>query len=610
MNFTGNELDGGSKLGNITSAGVGSTTITGDVIVGDLETDTYTSVNEEFDSLNDKTRNITATALATTLDKNILTTGASNIELNSTDAISLISANRITINGGDYLNVTSDDKYLLEVEGDIEIITPLISITAPDITLEGVVKPFGATTTLGTSANPWLSANITELNTDLVQDTTGTTKIEMDPTDVAVTATNFTVNGDNLPNKITALETKTQDITTSGTETTITGTKLTLNPTGFMVISTPAISCGTAVFNLSGNLLGSSTSRIGNGGNVFLSTHIAEVNTGVIKDLTGTSNIQMNASSVDLSTGQFNIAADVLPVGTSTLGSPTSPWVLSHITQLEAGSVVTTDINSPNVITVNSGAGITLTGNTTVSNALTVFGTSSFNGVASFGTASATTFGVGANLGVGGNVDVGGLIDIGTGTNTISVDASSKNLVYTENSVAYPIAGPTVTPSAVVGSLSIDSATKALTYTDNSIEYPITGPNLSGTIDLIANTIFYSDSFVELYWEAGDGQPQYKILTPVEDLFYDHTIRYIKGGADGANPTYLFGAEGLETTSAFRYFTADGNRLSTYDAINFSGVYLITLCCEQLSRPAYEYTIFYGQANATGHFNVKVSTPN
>jgi hypothetical protein len=456
MNFTGNELDGGNKLGNISSVSVGTTTITGDVIVGDLETDTYTSVNEEFDSLNEKT----------------------------------------------------------------------------------------------------------------------------------------------------------QDITTSGTETTITGTKLTLNPTGFMVISTPAISCGTAVFNLSGNLLGSSTSTIGNGGNVFLSTHIAEVNTGVIKDLTGSSNIQMNASSVEVSTGQFNISADVVPIGTSTLGSSTNPWVLSNITQLEAGSVVTTDINSPNVITVNSGAGITLTGNTTVSNALTVFGTSSFNGVASFGTASATTFGVGANLGVGGNVDVGGLIDIGTGTNTISVDATSKNLVYTENSVAYPIAGPTVTSSGVVGSLSIDSTTKALTYTDNSIEYPITGPNLSGTIDLISNTVFYSDSFVELYWEASNGQPQYKILNPIEDLYYDHTIRYIKGGAVGANPTYLFGAEGLETTSGFKYFTDNGNRLATYDAVNFSGVYLITLCCEQLSRPAYEYTIFYGQANETGHFNVKVSTPN
>ena len=164
MNFTGNELDGGNKLVNISSVSVGSTTITGDVIVGDLETDTYTSVNEEFDSLNDKTRNITATALATTLDKNILTTGASNIELNSTDSISLVSANRITINGGDYLNVTSDDKLLLEVEGDIEIITPNISITAPDIILEGVVKPLGASTTLGTSANPWLSSHIKDLD--------------------------------------------------------------------------------------------------------------------------------------------------------------------------------------------------------------------------------------------------------------------------------------------------------------------------------------------------------------------------------------------------------------------------------------------------------------
>ena len=118
-------------------------------------------------------------------------------------------------------------------------------------------------------------------------------------------------------------------------------------------------------------------------------------------------------------------------------------------------------------------------------------------------------------------------------------------------------------------------------------------------------TTFYTDSMIELRWDATFKQPQWRRVGTPADEWFDNTIVFSKP------PTTLIreGGDVFTTANDWYYFSDTGTRNTLYDATNYGGCYRMTLSNESENINAYHITMAYGNTTSYVSYNVDIMQP-
>jgi hypothetical protein len=155
----------------------------------------------------------------------------------------------------------------------------------------------------------------------------------------------------------------------------------------------------------------------------------------------------------------------------------------------------------------------------------------------------------------------------------------------------------------------ISSISNNLVYTESSVSYPLAGNGVivRGMFDMNATSTIFADAVVEIQWNGTTNQPQWRRVAT--NLFgtaarFDNCITY----NNSQNSRALI-ADGSDVSSAINtwyYFGANGAINTLFNAVNYGGMYDFSIHSELLNIAAYSAKITFGSTFGVGHYKVDV----